>query len=459
MILSVYEPLSYNEQTLIAANVANFMEFEKYDYHKYWRDIGSFSLTLPASAAGIGYVRPDMILFVDEGGESTNDALIINEVSNDGLRVTISGTDLKGLLSYRVTMFPQEEIEAGTYGHDVRQGSTGSIIEGYITYNCIEATDENRNIPGLRIAYSGGGLPNDTYMSRLQPLNEVVTALCKNADIGWDITFSPSNISGGYEFRIVEGSDRTNATGRYKCIFADYLHNAEAITTQEKTSERRNVIWTVNGSDTDSAVVTSIYKEQETWRTSGFNRRETVLTANCDLDLTEAYVDSRTADMVDKTQLGMKLVDPTMYGHAFYVGDKVTIMKNGTAYNRRVIEAHKSYSAGNRSVDIQLGDIPTQKFFDKTSGDLNSRADDVKELALENAATKKTVSETCVHTFFSTSDPTEEPNSNVNVGDIWFKLVRGVGFNPFDPVVIEIYKRVMLPEADNEENDSEEDEE
>ena len=164
LILSVYEPLSYDDETLIAANVANFVEFEKYEYHKYWRDIGNFSLTLPASAAGIGYVHKDMILFVDEGGDGNiNDCLIINEVQDDGLRVTLLGTDLKGLLSYRVTMFPQEEIEAGTYGHDVRQGSTGSIIAGYITYNCIEATDNDRNIPGLRIGYSGGGIQNDTY--------------------------------------------------------------------------------------------------------------------------------------------------------------------------------------------------------------------------------------------------------------------------------------------------------
>ena len=458
MILSVYEPLSYNEQTLIAANVANFLEFEKYDYHKYWRDIGNFTLVLPASAPGIEYVHKDMILFVDEGaGGNINDSLIINEVHDDGLRVTISGTDLKGLLSYRVTMFPQTEIEAGTYGHDVRQGSTGSIIAGYIDYNCINATDEGRNIPGLRIGSTSGGIQDDTYMSRLQPLNEVVTALCKNADIGWDITFTPSNIAGGYVFNIIEGSDRTNATGRYKCVFADYLHNAEAITKQEKSSERRNVIWTVNGSDVDRAVVTSIYKQDRNIA-RGFNRRETVLTANCDLDLTEAYVDSRTVDMVDKTQLGMKLVDPTMYGSAFTIGDKVTVMKGGAGYDRRVIEVHKSYSAQKRDIDVQLGDIPAKKFFDKTSGDLSSRADDVKELALENAATKKTVSETCVHTFFSGSDPTLDPANTVEVNDVWFKVVGGIGANPFDPVVIEIYQRVMLPDAEAESEDDEDEE-
>lgn len=454
MIISVYEPLEgwlANNEIPVSRNVANFVEFEKYEYHKYWRDIGSFTLVLPASAYGIGYVRPDMILFINEGDDGVvNDSLIITEVSNDGLRVTASGTDLKGLLSFRQTLFPQEEIEAGTYGHDVRQGSTGSIIEGYITYNCIEATDPGRNIPGLRIGYTGGGIENDTYMSRLQPLNEVVTALCKNADIGWDISFSMS----GYTFDIVEGSDRTNATGRYKCVFADYLHNAEAITKQEKSSERRNVIWTVNGSDVDKAVVTSIYKEDQ-GVAYGFNRRETVLTANCDLDLTEAYVDTRTADMVNKMQVSLKLTDSTMYGRSFFVGDKVTIMKGGVAYDRRIIQADKNYTVGKREVSIQLGDIPTKKFFDKTSGDLNSRADDVKELALESAATKKTVSETCVHTFFSGEDPANNPANSVEVNDIWFKVVRSIGGNPFEPVVIEVYKRVILPDADNENEDAE----
>lgn len=454
MILSVFEPLAYDNDTLISANVANFMEFESYEYHKYWRDIGNFTLKLPASAAGIGYVRPDMILFVNEGDDGTvNDSLIINEVSNDGLRVTVSGTDLKGLLSFRQTLFPQSEIEAGTYGHDVRQGSTGSIIAGYITYNCIEATDPNRNIPGLRIGYSGG-IQNDTYMSRLQPLNEVVTALCKNADIGWDISFSPNNITGGYEFNIVEGTDRTNTTGLYKCVFADYLHNAEAITKQEKTSERRNVIWTVNGSDVDKAVVTAIYKQDQNIA-RGFNRREAVLTANCDLDLTEAYVETRTADMIDKTQVGFKLVDPTMYGRKFWLGDKVTVMKNGSPYDRRIIQVDKSYKAGQRDVSVQLGDIPVKKFFEKQSGDLNSRADDVKELALENAATKKTVSETCVHTFFSGEDPVNDPANSVEVNDIWFKVVRAIGSNPFDPVIVEVYKRVILPDASPAEDDDE----
>ena len=206
------------------------------------------------------------------------------------------------------------------------------------------------------------------------------------------------------------------------------------------------MIWTVNGSDVDKAVVTSIYKQDKNIA-KGFNRRETVLTANCDLDLTEAYVDSRTADMVDKLQVGFRLVDPTMYGSAFTIGDKVTVMKGGAGYDRRIIEVNKSYSAGKRDITVQLGDIPAKKYFEKTTGDLSSRADDVKELALENAVTKKTVSETCAHTFFSDTDPALNSANNVEPGDLWFRVEGGMGVNPIDPIVIELYRRVILPDA------------
>ena len=420
MIFSVFEPLKSGEDYLISKTVATFSEVEKYDYRKYWADIGQFTLVVPKTANGIGAVRKDMLILVDEGGESVNDCLIVNDIQEDDFRITLSGTDLKGMLSYRVTMFPQKEIDAGTYGYDVRQGSTGAIIAGFIDYNCINASDPRRNIPGLSIGNTYGGLMSDTYMSRLQPLNEVVTAMCKNADIGWDIIFSPSYIA-GYQFNIIDGNDKTNTTGMHKCVFADFLNNAESITTEDKSGERRNVIWTVNGSDTDKAVVTSIYKSKDSDMTSGFNRRETVLTANCDIDLTESYVDTKTADMIDKFQIDFTLVDPTMYGKRFSIGDKVTVIKNGVSYDRRVIEVGKSYSSGKRTISVKLGDIPAKKFFGKTSDSLSSRADDVKELALENASTKKKSAEIFGNTIYSFADPFDL-NIMATPGMYWARL-------------------------------------
>lgn len=457
MIFTIYEPLVYvEERGLVANQVACFIEAESYEYRKHWREVGSFTLVVPTTSEGIHDVTGDMILFVDEGREgTTNDSLIITEVYDDGKHVTLKGMDMKGLLSFRDTLFPQAEIEAGTYGYDVRQGTTGEILSGYITYNCIDATDPNRNIPGLIIGNVYGGLNEDTYMSRLQPLSDVVIAICKNADIGWDISFSGSAIVPYYMFNTVQGEDKTNETGSPKCVFADYLYNAESITKELKTSERKNVIWTVNGNDADGAVVTSIYKSDETEQISGFKRRETVLTANCDLDLTEAYVDTKTTDMVDKLQVGFVLADPSLYGTLFNIGDKVTAIQRGIAYDRRIIEVHKSYNGEKKAIRVQLGDIPAKKYFDRTSTDLSNRADDVKELALETAKVKQETAEIKHNTFYDSQDPTIDPNNTVEVGDIWFNY----DSNRF---IQGIYRYELLvdvaPESEGEEDNDEEEE-
>lgn len=136
------------------------------------------------------------------------DSLVISSVVNDGKHITFKGSDMKILFKWRITLFPQEEIEAGTYGYDAVQGTTGDVIGHYIDYNCISSDDENRNIYGLKLRNMDGGLPEDTYMSRLQPLNEVVEALCKNADIGCDIYMTEDNDN--YTFDLVPGTDRSN---------------------------------------------------------------------------------------------------------------------------------------------------------------------------------------------------------------------------------------------------------
>lgn len=419
MIFTVYTPLEESGGSLSCDIVTGFMEAERYEYHKKWRETGNFSLTVPDDTNGIDRVTPDMILFVDEGGNGNiNDCLIINDVLREGKHITLSGTDLKGLLGYRVTLFPQNEIEAGTYGYDARSGTTGAIISGFITYNCINYPEPERNIPGLTIGNTSGGLADDAYMSRLQPLDEVVNDICRNADVGWDITFSPSTVGSGYEFRLIEGTDRTNATGERKCVFASFLCNVETISKQDKTSERRNVIWTVNGSDVEKAVVTSVVTTADQDEASGFLRREAVMTASCDQDLVESYVKSKSTDMVNKSELKFELADPQMYGSMFEVGDKVSVMESGVIYDKRVMEVIKNYSAGKRAIDVQIADIPVKKYFERNAAVMSARADDVKELALETANVKNRQ----YKTLYAVTDPCNDENVTVNIGDHWVKI-------------------------------------
>ena len=413
MIFSVFRPLSSQYPDLISAHVTDFIEAEDYSYTKHWYEIGDFTLSVPATANKISSVKPDMLLFVQEDSGGVCDSLIITSVTHeDEQRYVLKGTDMKGLLSYRVSMFPQEEIDAGTYGYDVRQGSTGSIIAGFIDYNCISSTDNNRNIYGLELGTMNGGIAEDTYMSRLQPLNEIAEALCRNADIGYDISFTP-DYPERYLVETIQGTDRTssNLSESRRCVFADYLCNMNEVSVENKVSDRRNVIWVINGNDSDTAVVTSIYKETGDG-VSSFLRRESVITASCDIDLTELYVNSKTSDMKNKTNLKLGLADPAAYGRDFNIGDIVTIMYDAGAYDQRILSVHKSYNASGKKISVDVGNVPDKKPFKKTSSQFGEKNDDIKELALDTA-TKQ--SENAKSPFISP----DEPGENAAIGDFW----------------------------------------
>lgn len=362
MTFIVYEPPDRN-LGYFAEKVAAFVEAESYSYKKHWYDIGTFSLTVPNTVNGAEKIKKDMILYVID--DYVNDSLVITSVKDDGLRTTLSGYDLKWLLSTRVTLFPQTERTAGTYGHDVAAGSTGSIIRHYIEYNAgvgaSQAGDSSRVISGLYVGDVSGGIEDDTYMSRLQPLNETVEALCKNADIGYSIDItSPQN----YVQCIVTsvpGIDRTNAQSENaKMIFSDYTFSAESITLQESSDERKNLIWAVNGGTVDKATVTAVDNSSEPYELTGFSRRETVTTVNCDASDVAVFA-KKDVNGKNKTEITVQAAIWSDYGTRYNVGDKVTVIKNGKSYDMRVLSAEKVYSGDSRRVQITLGDIPERK--------------------------------------------------------------------------------------------------
>ena len=120
MIFTAYRPITDTNGDIVHAKVTDFTEVVNYSYRKSWRDIGSFTLTAPADANGIRLVEPDMLLFVNDT-YGVKDSLIVDSVEDNGQTVTLTGTDLKAMMSYRVTLFPKEEIEKGTYGFDARK--------------------------------------------------------------------------------------------------------------------------------------------------------------------------------------------------------------------------------------------------------------------------------------------------------------------------------------------------
>ena len=360
----VYEPLSERKPDFPSNLVTAFTAVESYEYCRNWQDIGEFSLTVPIDTEGIESVREDMLLIVND--DYNTDSLVITSIINNGKNIVLKGFDLKVMMKWRVTVFPDIEFDKGTYGYDVAQGNTGEIIEHYIERNFINPRDSNRKIYGLRADNLGGGIRTDTYMSRMEPVNEVIEKLCKNADIGYDIDAR----NDGYEVSIRPGTERTNSKTVFeKVVFADFTMDADGITVETSVNDRGNIIWAVNGGDADNATVISVDNSKtdsdgnviDPEETEGFMRREIVTTTNCDIDEIQLYAQKSAEEKFNKTTITFELKDYTMFINRFCVGDIITVLKGGKEYNKRVLSACKRYSGNAKTISITLGDIPERK--------------------------------------------------------------------------------------------------
>ena len=368
----VYTPLSETKRDFPSNLVTAFKSAESYEYCRNWQDIGEFTLVVPIDTPGIENVSDDMLLLVQD--ELNSDYLIITTIIDNGKNVTLKGYDLKVMLKWRITLFPEEEFDKGTYGYDVAQGNTGEVISHYIKRNFIETSNPDRRIFGLNANTFYGGIYDDTYMSRLEPVNEVVEKLCRNADIGYDIIMADN----GYHTIIVEGADRTDSI-----VFADFTMNADEITVERSVNDRANVIWAVNGGDADTATVIAVDNSEtdsegnpiSTVETAGFLRREMVASTNCDVDEIQLYAKKSAEEKFNKTKITMELKDYTIFENRFRVGDKVSVLKHGQKYKKRVLSANKRYTGSSKSISITLGDIPERKPFKKLqySSDSNQR--------------------------------------------------------------------------------------
>ena len=178
-----------------AAFIDNFKrgdiaDCKSYEYEKHFDAPGTFTAEIPATSIFVGAIKINSILIVDN-----RDFLIVKNIKETHDNVTVTGYDLKGLLVDRRTLYGAETVN-GVEGYDaIKDVSTETILHHYIENNAVAPDDEKRIIPALHLAEDKErGIESDRYMARLENLSELVTTLCKNASIGYDITVTSGNL-------------------------------------------------------------------------------------------------------------------------------------------------------------------------------------------------------------------------------------------------------------------------
>lgn len=313
-----------------------------YEYTKRWTKSGNFTLVFPFDKEILNALNLNGIIYFD------GDWLFIQNVSYSGQQITVTGKDCKAFLESRIAL----PNNTGYTGYSSVSGTTAQCIEYYLNLNCINPTDTNRKLP---LIFAGGtaGLSGDSYMARFEYLSDIVTAMCENAGIGYDIR---GNIAGnGFKFYTLKGVDRSfNQDLNARVIFSSHWRNIVSQSFERGVDNLLNAVYATDVDEVSQLVATTA---------SGISRRE--CNVNVGISHTDSWFEKYALKEIKdnvKTESFDIAVPFSNYGTDYELGDIVTVKDDfaGGFYNRTVNEVTKSYSSGQRSISLVLG-IPKQK--------------------------------------------------------------------------------------------------
>lgn len=357
MHATLYKPLSESAPTWAEAKITDIFKIISYHYTKKFYEVGSFSMVIPVNEPSAELLETNAFLATSDG-----DYLFVTDIKETDSRITLEGYDLKYLLAGRITLFPTEEQDKGTYGYYVTQGSTGKCICDIVRHNITEASDPNRRIYGFSVNDSPHGLPDDTYMTRLEPLDQVVGTLCKNAGIGYDVEMRfSSELGDSIAFNVIKPTDRSaNQTDVPRVIFSKGFLNVENLSRETGVASEKNAIYAINGSNIDDAVVKLVNRDGEDKADYGVYRRETTVNVNCDIDEIDSYALKEAEDCTTTDSFVMEVMAAESYKKEWFVGDIVTFRHKEISRNVPIIAAEIQRTADKFTVKLSAGETVTK---------------------------------------------------------------------------------------------------
>ena len=373
MIVRVYDFLSAEKPKFSQNLVGIVSDVESFKYTRRAYDIGSFEMTIPTHSDEAGCIQPDRMLIVGEKLGQTYIAsdptkrivrgtfLYITDIEKKDDKITVTGYDLKYLFALRVTLFPKEEQDKGTYGYYVTSGTTFSCISDIINYNIVNATDSDRQIYGMfgitmpvnqiNADPPLTGIQDDRYMTRLEPVSTAIFNLLKNCKTHF------------YDMRLIiddnaEDSDNYNphmesSEDKPVIIIDESRYNIKSYTRKDGTSAYKNAIYAVVGSG-DDVTIKCVKRPDDT--ASGVKRKEVVLDVDTDsvaeidryaLKAAEEYVVS------DDFEIEPLFMDDETEPE---LAQKVSIRIDGVEYKTVITEITDEYANGKHTQSYVCGD-------------------------------------------------------------------------------------------------------
>lgn len=298
MLVRVYDFITEDKPKFADNLVGIIDDVISFKYTRRAYDIGSFELTIPKNASDADTITPDRMIIVGDNTRYSyivgttkktisGNALYVTEVKADDKYINVSGYDLKYMLSFRVTLFPAEEQDKGTYGYYVTNGTTFHCITDLIDYNLAQSSDTDRQIFGMgritmptnQIEAGLTGIQDDKYMTRLEPLTTAIFNILKNCKTHFYeiklVIDDDINEPDGYSPHMESGEDKPTI------VISEDKYNIRAYTKTDNTSAYKNAIYAVAGNSSDVDTVVKLVKRSGD-TAAGVNRKEVVVDVDTD---------------------------------------------------------------------------------------------------------------------------------------------------------------------------------
>lgn len=381
-ILHIFKPFEAEgkHNTFSDLHVSSTNRVISYSVRKNRFSVGEFSIVLPLSLDVSKNIKYDYNLYL-----KTNKReywLIVRgiHVSKKDGTVTVTGTDAKGFLNYRIALFKDDEALDGTQGFDVVKGTTEYCCVHYVKNNVADPINGEtsdiilqRIIPRLVLApkyvsfepANGIGIPNDTYMARFEPIDEIIQKLSENANINWDVRGNFSDEC--FYFEMSKPVDRSvNQNVRAPVVFGTNFKNINEFSYESSNSNLKNAFYSTKAGGTLESDALTVLVTRETSEPTGVYRKEHHLNVSCDTtDEISTYALHDAQDLIATESVKASVLAFEAYENgAFDVGDKVTLYDKELNLQLDTYLTSITVSEGkkNMSFAITLGDEEVKPF-------------------------------------------------------------------------------------------------
>lgn len=266
-------------------------------------------------------------------------------------RWKITGRGVESILGRRRALNLYNEGD----GYDTSNNTPAeTALRWYVNKNCIDASNNARNITGLSLAAidSGrGGLIN--YRARGQRITELLEEICNLSALSYGLVWSGTRGDRSFVFTVYNGTDRSTTV-----TLSPEFGNIREFDYQSSIEDYLSVVYVFGTGTGASRNVEIVYSGAS--EPAGWNRYEEMEDAS-DLDTSDLLIDRGNTILAehgeeDSLDAVFKESNAFAYESDFFVGDIVTVAYPDVVTSvARIVGSIEEYDSTGEKISLVLG--------------------------------------------------------------------------------------------------------